>query len=50
MDQYFEGLPVAITVTDKENRIVDMNQRSADVNNHSHHGMRLTGVMVDLWS
>lgn len=34
MDQYFEGLPIAITVTDTDNRIVDMNQRSADVNNH----------------
>lgn len=33
MDKYFEGLEgVAITVCDKEGNILDMNQRSADVN------------------
>lgn len=33
MDNFFEGLKgVAITVCDKEGRILDMNQRSADVN------------------
>lgn len=34
MDKYFENLPVAITVTGKDFRIVDMNRRSAEVNNH----------------
>lgn len=34
MDQCFEGLPIAITVTDSDLKIIDMNQRSADVNSH----------------
>lgn len=33
MDKYFEGLGnIAITVSDTEGNILDMNQRSADVN------------------
>lgn len=34
MDKYFEELPLAITVSDAEGNILDMNQKSADVNNH----------------
>ena len=34
METYFEELPIAITVSDLEGNIVDMNQRSADVNSH----------------
>ncbi|MBR1767015.1 MAG: PAS domain-containing protein [Bacteroidales bacterium] len=37
MDQYFEGLKtIAITVCDAEGNVLDMNQRSADVNSHGH--------------
>jgi transcriptional regulator with PAS, ATPase and Fis domain len=32
METYFEELPIAITISDTEGNIVDMNQRSADVN------------------
>ncbi|MBQ9474019.1 MAG: PAS domain-containing protein [Bacteroidales bacterium] len=34
MDRYFEELPLAITISDAEGNILDMNQRSADVNSH----------------
>ena len=34
MDTCFEELPIAITVADTEGNIIDMNQRSADVNSH----------------
>ena len=34
MDTCFEGLPIAITVTDRDLKIIDMNQHSADVNSH----------------
>lgn len=35
MDAFFENLPnIAITVCDKEGKIIDMNHRSADVNSH----------------
>lgn len=34
MEAYFEELPIAITISDMEGNIVDMNQRSADVNSH----------------
>lgn len=35
MDKFFEGLTgLAITVCDKDGNIIDMNQRSADVNSH----------------
>lgn len=40
MDNYFEELPIAITVSDKEGNIVDMNQRSADVNSK---GVKIIG-------
>lgn len=41
MDKYFEGLTgVAITVCDKEGNILDMNQRSADVNSQ---GSKIVG-------
>ena len=33
MESYFEELPIAITVCDADGKILDMNQRSADVNN-----------------
>ncbi|MBQ7697510.1 MAG: PAS domain-containing protein [Paludibacteraceae bacterium] len=32
METYFEELPIAITISDTEGNILDMNQRSADVN------------------
>ena len=34
MDSCFENLPIAITVSDKDGNIIDMNQTSADVNSH----------------
>ena len=34
MDKFFEELPMAITISDKDGNIIDMNQRSADVNSH----------------
>ena len=34
MEKYFEELPIAITVSDLEGNILDMNQHSADVNSH----------------
>lgn len=34
MDTYFEHLNIAITVSDTEGNILDMNQRSAEVNSH----------------
>jgi len=34
MDTCFEELPVAITVSDTEGNIIDMNRRSAEVNSH----------------
>ena len=41
MDSYFEGLQgVAITVCDRDGNILDMNQRSADVNSH---GTKIVG-------
>ena len=41
MDKFFEGLKgVAITICDKEGNILDMNQRSADVNSH---GLKIIG-------
>lgn len=40
METCFEELPIAITVSDTEGNIVDMNQRSADVNSH---GQKITG-------
>ena len=33
MEKYFEELPMAITISDKDGNILDMNQKSADVNN-----------------
>lgn len=37
MDKFFEGLKnMAITISDKDGNILDMNQRSADVNSHGH--------------
>jgi len=33
MDKYFEELPMAITISDTEGNILDMNRKSADVNN-----------------
>lgn len=32
MEKFFEELPMAITISDKEGNILDMNQKSADVN------------------
>ena len=40
METYFEELPIAITVSDLEGNIVDMNQRSADGNSH---GAKISG-------
>lgn len=40
MDRYFEELPIAITVSDKEGNILDMNARSAQVNSH---GVKIIG-------
>lgn len=41
MDKFFEGLPMmAITVSDKEGNIIDMNQKSADVNSK---GVKIIG-------
>lgn len=34
MEKFFEELPVAITVCDRNGNIVDMNTRSAEVNSH----------------
>lgn len=34
MEKFFEELPIAITVSDKNGNILDMNQKSADVNSH----------------
>lgn len=34
MESYFEELKMAITISDLEGNIVDMNQKSADVNSH----------------
>ena len=34
METYFEELPIAITISDRDGNILDMNQRSADVNSH----------------
>jgi len=40
MDKYFEELPIAITVSDKEGNILDMNAHSANVNSH---GVKIIG-------
>lgn len=40
METYFEELPIAITVSDLEGNILDMNQKSADVNSH---GQKIIG-------
>lgn len=59
MDKYFEGLTgVAITVCDKVGNILDMNQRSADVNSHGNkivgnnlfdcHPERAAAILKDL--
>lgn len=40
MEKYFEELPMAITISDKDGNILDMNQRSADVNSH---GQKIIG-------
>ena len=40
METYFEELPVAITISDTKGNILDMNQRSADVNSH---GQKIIG-------
>lgn len=41
MDNFFEGLKnIAITVCDKDGQIIDMNQRSADVNSK---GVKIIG-------
>lgn len=59
MDKFFEGLKgVAVTVCDKEGNILDMNQRSADVNSHGEkivgnnlfgcHPERAAGILRDL--
>lgn len=59
MDKFFEGLTgVAITICDKEGNIIDMNQRSADVNSHGNkiignnlfncHPPRAAAILKDL--
>lgn len=59
MDKFFEGLTgVAITICDKEGNILDMNQRSADVNSHGNkiignnlfncHPPRAAAILKDL--
>ena len=40
MDKYFEELPLAITISDKDGNILDMNQKSADVNSR---GQKIIG-------
>ncbi|MCR5423924.1 MAG: PAS domain-containing protein [Bacteroidales bacterium] len=40
MDRFFEELPMAITVSDKDGNILDMNARSAQVNSH---GVKIIG-------
>ena len=40
METYFEELPIAITISDTKGNILDMNQRSADVNSH---GQKIIG-------
>ena len=40
METYFEELPVAITISDKDGNIIDMNRMSADVNSH---GQKIIG-------
>ena len=40
MDKYFEELPIAITVSDKEGNILDMNAHSANVNSK---GVKIIG-------
>lgn len=40
MEKYFEEMPVAITVCDREGNIVDMNASSANVNSH---GQKIIG-------
>ena len=46
MDNYFEYLKeVAITVCDKDGKILDMNTRSADVNSH---GQKILAILKDL--
>lgn len=40
METYFEELPLAITISDKEGNILDMNRKSADVNSH---GQKIIG-------
>lgn len=40
MDRYFEELPIAITVSDRDGNILDMNTKSAQVNSH---GVKIIG-------
>ena len=40
METYFEELPIAITISDTEGNIVDMNRCSAEVNSH---GQKIIG-------
>ena len=40
MDRFFEELPIAITVSDREGNILDMNAKSAQVNSH---GVKIIG-------
>ena len=40
MEAYFEELPIAITISDCDGNILDMNQHSADVNSH---GQKIIG-------
>ena len=40
MDKFFEELPIAITISDTQGNILDMNARSAQVNSH---GVKIIG-------
>ncbi len=60
MDKFFEGLNIAITVSDTEGNIIDMNQKSADVNSHGEkiignnlfncHPERAAAILRDLYA